>query len=362
MPKFSIIIPVYNVEKYLEESVNSILNQSYKDFELILVDDGSKDNSKRICENYASIDERVRVINCENSGSGIARNKGIDIAIGEYCYFADADDTLLPDALYIMNQEINNSHADLYVFGYILKRRDMQKEIKKNRINLYIEGKTIRENYQFYMEDGETYIQGAPWNKLFKTKNIKENNVFYPDLRRNQDEVFIVRYMNTVNSVKFSDKLIYKYYVNNLQDEWNKFPKDYFEIRTKVYREFKENIIKWNPENVKVKILINFMYIRSMVMCFEYMFNPKWEMDKEARKDYIKSITNNNEVKTCINFLLENKKEVKRCMKESNEKVSKIKLLFLQMKLIKKQRIKFIYIMSKFMINIRELYRKTQYR
>lgn len=362
MPKFSIIIPVYNAEEYLEESINSVLNQSYKDFELILVNDGSKDNSKMICENYASLDNRVKVINCENNGSGIARNKGIELAIGEYCYFVDSDDILMPDALDIMNQEVNDLNADLYVFGFILKRRNMPKEIKKDRMNTCIEGNTIRNYYELYMQEGKTYIQGPPWNKLFKTKNIKENNILYPSLRRNQDEVFIVRYMNTVNSVKFSDKLIYKHYMNDLQEEWNKFPKNYFEIRTSVYKEFKENIIKWNSENIKVKILIDFMYIYSIIRCFEYMFNPKWEMNKKARKDYIKSISNNNEVKNSIKFLLENKKKVKEVIKQVNISDHKINFIFIEMKLIQKQKINIIYIISKLMVNIRELYRKIQYR
>ena len=98
-PVISIIVPVYNVEKYLDNCLKSILNQSFKDFEVILVNDGSKDKSGEICNIYSQKDSRIKVFNMENSGAGKARNKGLDLAQGKYIFFVDADDWLENNAL-----------------------------------------------------------------------------------------------------------------------------------------------------------------------------------------------------------------------------------------------------------------------
>jgi len=90
--KFSVIVPVYNVEKYLHECVDSVLNQTYPEYEIILVDDGSTDNSKSICDHYSQLDQRIRVFHTSNSGVSTARNIGIQKAIGEYVLFLDSDD------------------------------------------------------------------------------------------------------------------------------------------------------------------------------------------------------------------------------------------------------------------------------
>ena len=96
MPGISVIVPVYKVEKYLHECVDSILAQTFRDFELILVDDGSPDNCGAICDEYAAKDSRIRVIHQENQGLSGARNSGIDVARGEYITFVDADDSIEP--------------------------------------------------------------------------------------------------------------------------------------------------------------------------------------------------------------------------------------------------------------------------
>ena len=92
MPKISIIVPVYNTEKYLPRCIDSILNQTFKDFELILINDGSTDLSAEIIEDYARMDKRIKTLHIENSGQGAARNRGLDIATGDYIGFVDSDD------------------------------------------------------------------------------------------------------------------------------------------------------------------------------------------------------------------------------------------------------------------------------
>ena len=117
VPFFSVIVPVYNVEKYLKECVDSILGQSFSDFELILVDDGSPDNCPAICDEYAKKDEHVKVIHKPNGGVSSARNAGIQMARGEYILFCDSDDFYLDTAFEKIHYNLIQFNADILCFG-----------------------------------------------------------------------------------------------------------------------------------------------------------------------------------------------------------------------------------------------------
>lgn len=118
MVTFSIVVPVYNVGLYLKECLDSVVAQSYSDFEVLLIDDGSKDDSGAICDLYCEKDSRFKVIHKKNAGVSAARNDGISTAVGTYLLFLDSDDYLLPDALMLLSREINTDKCEMYMFGY----------------------------------------------------------------------------------------------------------------------------------------------------------------------------------------------------------------------------------------------------
>ena len=119
MDKVSIIVPVYNVEKYLKKAVESTLNQSYEKLQIILINDGSTDESGKICDKYKQKDSRIEVIHKENGGLSDARNKGLDIANGKYIMFLDSDDFFEKDAVEIMYRKIEEKNADFVIGNYI---------------------------------------------------------------------------------------------------------------------------------------------------------------------------------------------------------------------------------------------------
>ena len=118
MKKISVIVPVYNVEQFLRECIESIRNQTYKNIEIILVDDGSTDNSGKICDEYISKDSRIKVIHKENGGLSSARNTGLDNATGDYVMFSDSDDLFLPDSCQVMIDEMERTNSDYVVGNY----------------------------------------------------------------------------------------------------------------------------------------------------------------------------------------------------------------------------------------------------
>ena len=164
-PTVSIIVPVYNAEKFLNRCVDSILGQEYKDFELILVDDGSKDMSGAICDAYAKTDGRVAVIHKENSGVSDTRNKGIEKAKGTYLQFVDSDDWLTPDATKLMVRAAEENGCDMVisdfyrVVGEMVSRKG---DIESDRV-------ISREEFAaFMMENPADYYYGVLWNKLYR--------------------------------------------------------------------------------------------------------------------------------------------------------------------------------------------------
>lgn len=183
MPLFSIIVPVYKTEQYLDKCISSILRQSYTDFELILVDDGSPDNCPQMCDNYQKQDDRIKVLHKENGGVSSARNLGMSIATGEYILFVDSDDYIEPFSLQQLYEAQKEQQADLYVFN-----NGSVHELSSNNINEFFE------KYYF------TYILGfGPWNKLYKRKIVQSNHLCFDTQETiGEDLLFNIEYYKAI--------------------------------------------------------------------------------------------------------------------------------------------------------------------
>ena len=167
-PRLSIIVPVYNVEKYIHSCINSILNQHFSDFELILVDDGSTDNCGKICDEYASSDKRVRIIHQENGGVSAARNKGIDVSQGEIIGFVDSDDIICADMYQKMVDFMDVHQLDAVCADtYLVKNCKETFRPRYDKDMLFSHLEAINE-----ILDGK--LDNAATNKIFK-RNCKIN-------------------------------------------------------------------------------------------------------------------------------------------------------------------------------------------
>ena len=168
----SVIIPIYNVEKYLAECIESVINQTFSDLEIILVNDGSTDNCREICENYKRKDNRIKLIHKSNGGPSSARNAGIDIAKGDYFTFIDSDDYIMPDMIEQLIYVSQSTDADIS----ICCKSDYKDESDKG-INKDIEILTKEETLKCILT--EKKILTSPCGKLYK-RNLF-NKVRYPD-------------------------------------------------------------------------------------------------------------------------------------------------------------------------------------
>lgn len=208
----SIIVPVYNIRRFLKKCINSVINQEFKDFELILVDDGSTDGSSLICEKFANKYEFIRYISQVNGGVSKARNTGISIAKGKYIVFLDADDSLEPLSLKSLFYEAEKNNSDM-VIGSYNKIRFSQKVGKVIRNKEFISKKEFWDNIEKY----RSYIN-TPWAKLYKTEIIKKNNLLF-ELGRTigEDFKFNRQYLQHIDSnITILEKIVYNYRMGGL--------------------------------------------------------------------------------------------------------------------------------------------------
>ena len=209
--KLSIIAPVFNVEKFLTNFIESVLSQSYSDFEFILVDDGSTDSSGLICDKYALKDSRIRVVHKPNGGVDSARNKGIDESKGEYYYFADSDDALLPNCLETLINGIEmDPKNELAIGGYVYSRNGLIEEKKDLKIENHI---FTRERTMEEILCPKYHTLGMPWTNLYKASVINENSLrFNKNIHTIDDRLFMVEYVNKMKGTAFhTTKPIYIY-------------------------------------------------------------------------------------------------------------------------------------------------------
>lgn len=260
----SIIVPVYNVEKYLEKCVNSIINQTYNNIEIILVDDGSKDNSGQICEQLKGKDNRIKVIHKENGGLSDARNAGLKIAKGEYIGFVDSDDYIAEDmfeTLYNLNKKYNSeisivSYYEIYN-GKVISVRNTKKLEELNKIE------AIKELLI------DTKIQSYAWNKLFKRELF--DNIEFPTNKNFEDMATTLLLFEKANKVVLLEEPKY-YYVrrdNSIIGIKNyKTYKDYLDViyDKYLYLDGKyEELDLYNSYN----FIINMIWVYTIIVAFD---------------------------------------------------------------------------------------------
>ena len=212
----SIIIPVFNAENTIENCINSILNQTYSNFEIIIIDDGSHDGSLIKCKNVSKNDSRIKVFSIENAGVSNARNYGIKKSRGKYIGFIDSDDIIDMDMYEILYNNIVHSNSDISICGYSIVYNNGKIE-KRNGTNKLFELNCV-EAMKMLLND--KYFGGGVWNKLFKTEVLK-NIKFNTNFAYNEDRLFLTQCILNSNKIIYEDCCKYNY-IKNSESATNK--------------------------------------------------------------------------------------------------------------------------------------------
>lgn len=290
MTKISVIMPVYNVEKYIGECLNSILTQTLEDIEVICVDDGSTDNSLEILNAYAAKDSRIIVINKKNEGSGIARNAGIKAAGGEYIHFVDSDDWLYNNKVYEeIYAKAKEDNLDILIFGgYSCYVSDKGKVYKsKGGYSL----KTLPRKYLkgiFSAKDIKKDIFTFPstaWTKLYKREFLEKNQILFQEIRVGQDQLPFFHSMITAERIEVLNKCFYCYRKNRPNSAMTVKKKKHFSP-VYVLRGIEELLLQLGKINEYDTIFIDkyFSKATSWLAKFEISLKPSYY------REYIKTL------------------------------------------------------------------------
>lgn len=210
-PKVSIILSFYNAERTLERSLQAILDQTYRNIEVVLIDDGSSDAGGAIAKEHAGRDARINLIRKPNTGVSDSRNIGLDVATGEWVYFVDADDWLVPDAVEAFVNAASDPSCDLVVSDFYRVQGDVL-SYKRGPAS----GLVSREKYATFMaRRPSNFYYTSLWNKMFKRSIIEFHHMrFDTKMQFGEDHVFILEYMGMINRVMLLDRALY-YYIDN---------------------------------------------------------------------------------------------------------------------------------------------------
>lgn len=233
IPKVSVIVPVYNVEKYLQQCIDSLLEQTYPNIELIFVDDGSCDNSYDILCSAAKSDSRISVIYQENAGPSAARNNGLRHCTGKYIMFCDSDDIAAPEWCAVMVNAIEKNPLSWIVCGFtfIMEGPDKSDEIICPKQEMCMD---VREYYSIFLQG----LSGSVYNKIFSADIINDHNIIFDEaVRRGEDAKFNLDYLRFCNSIKTVPYTLYHHYrYSSISTLTNVYNTDDFYVHATLYR------------------------------------------------------------------------------------------------------------------------------
>lgn len=305
MAKVSIIVPVYNVEKYLERSIESLLNQTLEDIEIILINDGSTDNSLEICKKYQTIDKRIKIIDKENEGVSVARNIGMKYATAQYIAFIDPDDEVSPEMYENLYLNIIENKCDISICNYVRIEKNRQfaeniplkqgryenEEVKKILINMV------------WGSDLDKYpMMGSVWRSIYKKSLIEKYNITFPvNIRPMQDLIFMVEYLSKCNSMYLNENAYYYYFIR-ANSGVTSYKKNAWNNNKKVC-ELLEIILKDNNLLILSKQNMVKRWINSILDAISNETHKGNDKRLKEKFEYINFILNDQRVSTNIFFL-----------------------------------------------------------
>ncbi len=289
--EISVIIPVYNVEKTLRRCVDSVLAQTFKNYEIILVDDGSPDNSGEICDEYAEKYDFIRVIHKENEGLGPTRNCGVKEAKGKYIYHCDSDDWIKENTLEDAYNSAVENDADVVLFGYTLYTEKDGLVEKYTAVNVpeavYKNNDDVK---SFFIKNIDNYfvVQSA-CNRLIKKQFLIENNIWFRPFRRCQDIVFSYDLFEKINCLSTLSSAYYEYIIEPNVYKGRSFD-EMIDIYLSVYDIVKEKLIGWGEfyGDNKNKIVSIYCAHIANYLSF-YVFRKSDEKRLTIIKDFLKN-------------------------------------------------------------------------
>jgi glycosyltransferase involved in cell wall biosynthesis len=303
--KVSVIIPVFNAEKTLKKSIESVINQTYTNLEIILVDDGSTDSSSKICNEYLESDNRVVVIHQQNSGVSKARNAGIKAASGDYVVFLDSDDEYSVELIKDNIEIIDKNEADILIYNFIY----------------YVDGKPVENGYSlneiFFGDDKEFFenelcmimkndLMNAPWNKIIRRELITCNDIHFDEqFSIFEDAMFSVEVCKKAKKICINSKPYYYYYLWNQGSLRTKMSLNRFDAIKKLYeleREYCDNY----TDNKKQLSCFEDIFCHNLVVYLQTV-SVNSKLDRKTKLNMLRAVCNDKKARKAFPNYLKNR-------------------------------------------------------
>ena len=311
-PYISIIIPVYNVEPYLEFCVKSLINQTLKELEFIFINDGSQDNSLSILKGFAKKDSRMVIIDQSNKGVSVARNNGIKAAKGKYIAFVDSDDWVEKDMYEVHYREIESSNCDVILSN-----------IKSNyhgfeQVERYTFPLNVKQDFDFIKNTILPHLvrkddMYSSCNKLFKTAIIKNNNILFPAGNAlSEDNIFNMLYFNNIKTFKYIDYSGYNYRTVDGSATRNILEQDYFKNALRIFNFDYKFFMDLNLTDEELHKLKSEKLIKTVLSLINIYLSPSKTVKFGQRYSYVKTMIKNIDMQNAL------KKNFNHLMHEAN--------------------------------------------
>ncbi len=299
----TVVMPVYKVEKYLERAITSVLNQTYKNLELILVDDGSPDMSGAICDEAAGRDPRIKVIHQKNSGAPIARNNALDIASGSFVCFFDSDDFVKEDMLEFLHDMCVKNDIDLAVSGFFIDTYEDEGGSEKFFTLDYIPNDKIYTDKESFRKDAYMYFDKnmfyPPWNKMYRKSYLDEHFLRFTNTYRD-DFPFVIDSIRNIEKIGFTSKQFYHFQRARKESETAKYIPNLYDKRQEEH-EIMLNLLKdWllytnvkadaGEDKLNAMDMISRRYLDRIIECIENFTSEKCTLSSSEIKNEVKKI------------------------------------------------------------------------
>lgn len=303
----SIIIPVYNSEKYIEKCIESVLRNTVQNYELILIDDGSSDHSGKICDTYALKDDRIRVFHGENQGVSAARNKGIDNAKGKYITFIDSDDYIGLFYLEKLYRGMEEKDVELTISTMDSAQNEML-GLTHTRKSFYVNMLSQNaEDAQKYLMLNKAFLVYGPMCKLYKRDIIKKEKIYFPrGIHYGEDVLFNMQYLKYCNNIAVVEGGEYKYRRENQNSLSQMYRPDMFETGIKINDSIRESFVYRGFLNAETEEYIAWRIFDDAYNAILSCWNIKCRMSLKEKYEKIKKIVNSNKMKDFFTIINDN--------------------------------------------------------
>ena len=295
-PVISVVIPAYNAAGYIGDTLDNILSQTLTALEVIVVNDGSADDTGAVLEDYQRRDARVRILTVENGGPAAARNQGMPLARGQYLLFVDSDDRLEPDALAQLWEQAERERPDILIFGFYIRNI-----ASGNTFSYFYPDAVLRSTEEIREHFPGMYrhnVLNQVWNKLYATAFLRENGLTFPDYHYGEDRLFVLDSLKAASCVTVTAQCFYDYYIRPGESLVTRFYDKKFEVCCQIDKKIREFVAASQEEAATFR----YMYMKSVVSCIVNFYGSSCPCTFREKRQAVKAMLHHPQVREQVRF------------------------------------------------------------